>query len=219
MQSTEGRPGSSLTKREEEALELVALGLMNHEIARQLCLSRRTVETHVERVLHKLGATTRTHAVAEAGRARLLRRSRAGTIDRSHNLPVQVTSFIGRRAELSELEELLTNARLVTIVGAGGVGKTRVAVHAGAQLLRSFDDGWSALKGSSLPEHEILWTKIEKSIWGRSAAPTATQLLRIRAIPATFLVLPSQKGTRCTKTAASSELGTHAADPIGATGS
>lgn len=65
-------PGSQLTKREQEILELVSLGLTNSEIARQLSLSRRTVESHVEHVRSKLGAATRMRAVMEAGRARLL---------------------------------------------------------------------------------------------------------------------------------------------------
>jgi LuxR family maltose regulon positive regulatory protein len=64
--------GSILTKREEEVLSLIALGLTNKEIAQRLTLSRRTVDTHVEHVLGKLEATTRTRAVAEARRRGLL---------------------------------------------------------------------------------------------------------------------------------------------------
>lgn len=64
--------GASLTKREAEVLSLVALGYTNKEIAQRLALSRRTVETHVERVLGKLNAASRTRAVAEAVRAGLI---------------------------------------------------------------------------------------------------------------------------------------------------
>ena len=64
--------GATLTKRESEVLSLVALGLTNKEIAQRLHLSRRTVETHVERVLAKLNAASRTRAVAEAIRAGML---------------------------------------------------------------------------------------------------------------------------------------------------
>ena len=61
------------------------------------------------------------------------------------NLPGQTSSFIGREVELRELKALLAKSQLVTIVGAGGVGKTRLAVRAGAELIHEFDDGvWFA---------------------------------------------------------------------------
>jgi predicted ATPase/class 3 adenylate cyclase len=57
------------------------------------------------------------------------------------NLPLQVTSFVGRRDELGELSKVLRDARMVTITGTGGVGKTRVAVQLAAELLQRFPDG------------------------------------------------------------------------------
>src|ERR1700761_2456346 len=59
----------------------------------------------------------------------------------SQRLPVQLTSFVGRGAELSQLRDLLAENRLVTVTGAGGVGKTRVAIHVAAQVDREFSDG------------------------------------------------------------------------------
>ena len=59
----------------------------------------------------------------------------------SQHLPVQLTTFIGREAELSQLRDLLAENRLVTVTGAGGVGKTRVAIHVAAQVAREFGDG------------------------------------------------------------------------------
>jgi predicted ATPase/DNA-binding CsgD family transcriptional regulator len=53
------------------------------------------------------------------------------------NLPAQTTTFIGRRAVLAETEALLGKARLVTLVGAGGVGKTRIAVETGRAVARA----------------------------------------------------------------------------------
>jgi LuxR family maltose regulon positive regulatory protein len=67
-------PGSQLTKREGEILELMAQGLTNKEIAQRFVVSPRTVETHVERVLSKLGVGTRTRAVAIALRMGLVSR-------------------------------------------------------------------------------------------------------------------------------------------------
>ncbi len=61
------------------------------------------------------------------------------------NLPQQMTSFVGRQREAGELAELLSKHRLVTVVGAGGVGKTRLAVQLGSNWLDRFTDGvWLA---------------------------------------------------------------------------
>jgi predicted ATPase/DNA-binding CsgD family transcriptional regulator len=60
---------------------------------------------------------------------------------RPGNLPAEATSFIGRRRELAELRKKLTTARLVSLVGPGGVGKTRLAIRTGTGLTRSFRDG------------------------------------------------------------------------------
>jgi len=57
------------------------------------------------------------------------------------NLPTQLSSFVGRADELAELAAALRRSSLVTVVGAGGVGKTRLALHAAAERLRSFRDG------------------------------------------------------------------------------
>src|SRR5262245_43773433 len=57
------------------------------------------------------------------------------------NLPLQLTSFVGRDAELASIAEEFGSARLVTLTGVGGVGKTRLAVQVGASLLPEFSDG------------------------------------------------------------------------------
>jgi predicted ATPase/DNA-binding SARP family transcriptional activator len=58
-----------------------------------------------------------------------------------HNLPAPVSSFVGREAELEHIGRLLRDNRLVTLVGPGGVGKTRTALLAAAELREDFDDG------------------------------------------------------------------------------
>jgi predicted ATPase/DNA-binding CsgD family transcriptional regulator len=57
------------------------------------------------------------------------------------NLPARVTSFVGRRREIGQVREFLAASRLVTLTGSGGVGKTRLAVEAAADLSRAFTDG------------------------------------------------------------------------------
>ena len=65
----------------------------------------------------------------------------ASTARGSGNLPAEATSFIGRRREMAEVRKKLSEARLVSLVGAGGVGKTRLAIRAAADLGRGFRHG------------------------------------------------------------------------------
>lgn len=57
------------------------------------------------------------------------------------SLPVEVTTFVGRRFERSTIRELLSEFRLVTLTGFGGIGKTRLATRMASELRRAFPDG------------------------------------------------------------------------------
>lgn len=73
-----------------------------------------------------------------------------------NNLPVQLTSFVGRRQELGDVKELLAHTRLLTLTGSGGCGKTRLALQAAAELLEEFEDGvWLADFGP-LSDHRLV---------------------------------------------------------------
>jgi predicted ATPase/DNA-binding SARP family transcriptional activator len=62
-----------------------------------------------------------------------------------HNLPASLTSFIGREREIGEVTRLLGRVRLVTLVGPGGCGKTRLAIEAAKRLVDAYRDGvWLA---------------------------------------------------------------------------
>ena len=70
-----------------------------------------------------------------------VRSTMARPIRRPGNLPAETTSFIGRHQELAEVRRKLATARLVSLVGPGGVGKTRLAIRSGTDLRRGFRDG------------------------------------------------------------------------------
>jgi predicted ATPase/class 3 adenylate cyclase len=70
------------------------------------------------------------------------------------NLPVQPTPLVGRDKELGEVLEFLTSSRLVTLTGAGGSGKTRLALQAAAELVNDYKDGvwWVSLAAVRDPD-------------------------------------------------------------------
>ncbi len=67
---------------------------------------------------------------------------RAGNSVAVQGLPVKLTSFVGRDAEMENVRELVSKNRLVTLTGAGGVGKTRLAVQVAAQIAGEFGGVW-----------------------------------------------------------------------------
>jgi predicted ATPase/class 3 adenylate cyclase len=58
-----------------------------------------------------------------------------------NNLPIQVTSFVGREYEIAELKQTLTKTRLLTLTGSGGTGKTRLTLQVATEILDRFKDG------------------------------------------------------------------------------
>ena len=64
-----------------------------------------------------------------------------GSSSTKHNLPAQLTTFIGREKEMQTVKDLISEHRLVTLTGAGGCGKTRLAIEVAAQLVPAFEDG------------------------------------------------------------------------------
>ena len=89
----------------------------------------------------ELTPTPGANAASVAGIAGSSRPTPREDRDAPHNLPAQVSSFIGRERQLSELRELLSGARVITLTGPGGVGKTRLALQLAASLSDESDDG------------------------------------------------------------------------------
>jgi predicted ATPase len=75
-----------------------------------------------------------------------LAKASPGPRPRLGNLPLELTSFVGRRTELSAVNHMLSSSRLVTLTGIGGVGKTRLALRAAADVATEFGDGVSLVE-------------------------------------------------------------------------
>jgi len=82
----------------------------------------------------------------------------------SPRLPAELTSFVGRRRELGEVKQLLSSTRLLTLTGPGGVGKTRLALRAAADLARAFKDGAAVVELAALEDPALLATVVARSM-------------------------------------------------------
>ena len=82
----------------------------------------------------------------------------------SNNLPAQLTSFVGREDEVAEITALLQEQRLVTLTGAGGVGKTRASLQVAANLVDTFSDGVWFVELAPLTSGEYISTTIAQAL-------------------------------------------------------
>jgi predicted ATPase len=73
-----------------------------------------------------------------------------------HNLPYQLTSFVGREREIAQLDDLVTANRLVTLAGAGGAGKTRLAIEVAGRLTAAFPDGVWLMELAALSDSRLV---------------------------------------------------------------
>src|SRR4051812_4157907 len=72
------------------------------------------------------------------------------------NIPVELSSFVGRDRELREIKRLLQDAHAITLTGPGGIGKTRLALRAGRKLARQFPDGVWLVELAELESPELV---------------------------------------------------------------
>mgnify|MGYP001315119164 CR=1 FL=1 len=87
-----------------------------------------------------------------------------------NNLPLQLSTFVGREMETSAIIALIEQHRLVTLVGSGGVGKTRLSLHVAANLLDDFSDGVWFIELAPLTKGEYLPSTVALSV-GLTLAP------------------------------------------------
>jgi predicted ATPase/DNA-binding SARP family transcriptional activator len=97
-------------------------------------------------------------------------------IERTGSLPQQLTSFIGRERELAESAALLRNSRLLTLTGAGGCGKTRLALELADQRREDFADGLWPVELAALGEPELIGPAIAQAMDTRLASDRAPEI-------------------------------------------
>jgi predicted ATPase/class 3 adenylate cyclase len=106
------------------------------------------------------------------------------TLDaRPNNIPVQLTSFIGRDIEIPEIKSSLEKSRLVTLVGPGGTGKTRLSIQVGADQIDDFPDGVFLIELAPVSDPEWIPETVLNSLkikeeQGKSTTETLTDFLK-----------------------------------------
>src|SRR5207244_1307171 len=137
-----------LGEREIEILRLLAEGLSDREIAERIVMTINTVKWYNRQIYSKLGVGSRTQAVARSRALRILEREdevkpsfSAIFPVPSHKLPVETTRLIGRKRETADIKRLLQSARLLTLTGPPGTGKTRLSMHVAREMTSVFQDG------------------------------------------------------------------------------
>lgn len=123
--------GLDVSEREAEVLTAVAEHLTNAQIAARLHISIRTVESHVASLLRKFGVPDRRALTATAHSIGVDHPDGGlGKLGVLVGAPAAWTRFVGRERELDVVAAALSEARLVTLLGPGGAGKTRLAAQA-----------------------------------------------------------------------------------------
>ncbi len=100
------------------------------------------------------------------------------------NLPPSLTMFVGRQPALAQVRELLRRSRMVTLTGAGGIGKTRLSLEAASQLVDAFPDGVWLVELASLADGALVSQAIAQALGARGEGDTPPMVLiesRLRA--------------------------------------
>lgn len=159
---------SPLTRREREILRLMAADLSNDEIAERLYVRVGTVRWYVKQIYGKLGVHNRDEALihAETGRMRSTIEVPADLPSLSHNLPASTTVLVGRQAEIAAIHTMLAQfrLRLLTLVGAAGIGKTRLSLEAAAACISLFSDGVFFVPLASLADPTLVPNAIAQTL-------------------------------------------------------
>lgn len=92
---------------------------------------------------------------------------------RPNNLPTPLTTFVGREREIEDLKDLLAQARMVTLTGPGGTGKTRLSIQAAHELLPDFEDGAYFVPLAAITEPDLVVPTVSELVGVSEAAGTS----------------------------------------------
>jgi predicted ATPase/class 3 adenylate cyclase len=100
-----------------------------------------------------------------------------------NNLPVLLTTFVGRTEEMAVVKDLLSRSRLVTLTGTGGTGKTRLAIEAAREMLGEYEDGVHVVDLATVMDHNLVLSSVTHSMGiyehpGQSTFENLVQYLR-----------------------------------------
>lgn len=123
-------------------------------------------------------------------------------------LPMPLTGLIGRDREVAELAQFLADNRLVTLVGAGGIGKTRLAIEEAAVMAPQFPDGVDLVDLSSVADPALLWAAVVRvfGIEERADADLVQRLILVLRPQSRLLVLDNCEHLAAACAAAATQL-------------
>jgi predicted ATPase/DNA-binding XRE family transcriptional regulator len=175
-----------------------AAGLSQEELAERAGLSRRGI-SDLERGVRRAPHPVTVRRLAEAlgldatQRAALLESARSGVREPAADepalmpLPVASTSFVGRERELAEVTQLLEGSRLLTLTGAGGTGKTRLAVEAARANSTAYADGTALVSLAPVVDPKLTAAAVAQALGirdttGRPLVKSLVAYLRTRRL-------------------------------------
>ncbi len=164
-----GQPAAAIRQYEEYVALLEAeLGLPPEEETTTLyeaIKARRILQPFLKAKQLAPAAPAKTEPGLAGGPA--LSPVAAARTEPKHNLPAQPTSFIGRATELAQIKQLLaveSGCRLLTLLGPGGIGKTRLALAAAGQSLNAYPEGAYFVSLASVSEAEFIVSAISQAL-------------------------------------------------------
>jgi predicted ATPase/DNA-binding winged helix-turn-helix (wHTH) protein len=144
---------------------------------------RYGIETLTRRGYRFVGPVTRRSAesaIPPVNSGETLPAARQMAVAHPNNLPARISSFVGRTREIEKIKGLLARNRLVTLVGMGGVGKTRVALQVAVEVLEQYPDGAWLVEFGSITDARLLPTCVAQvlDVQERSGEPLTRTLAR-----------------------------------------